>query len=254
MLPHAGLGVVGAPAATGAARRLGRDELDTLVALGRRNPTGRWTIGADLADARNMHATNRRSELRRALTGDYDWLEVDIRRIGGTLVASHDRIPARDALLMRDWIAIGSATGRGLKLDFKEREAITPTLDLVADAGIPDELLVINVPVLGRGGVSLDQLLRIRERLPNATINLSLRGSGWNGRAARAIVELARRVGGPIAFPVELSSIDARLVAALRRGGRIAVWNDPKRSPVSDRDVARRRLRALGVDGTIDLR
>jgi hypothetical protein len=243
-----GLGVPRAP------RALDREDLDALVEVGRRNAGGRWSTTADLAHARNKHATNRVGELRDALAGDYDWLEVDVRTIAGEVVATHDRIPARDSLLVRDWIEVGAATGRGLKLDFKERDSIAPTLALVARAGVPDERLVINVPVLGRGGIGTDALQRIRRRFPRATINLSLVGGRWDTASARAAVDLARTVGGPVAFPVELGRVDAELVAALRRGGRVAVWNDPRRSPAPDAGATRARLRRIGVDGTIDLR
>lgn len=235
-------------------RSLARDLVDELVAIGRRNAAGRWTVGDDLADARNMHSTNRASELRDALEGDFDWLEVDVRRIAGNLVASHDRIPARDALRMQDWIRIGASTERGLKLDFKERAAIAPTLDLVSAASVPDERLVINVPTRGAQSLTLEQLRRIRRRFPRATINLSL-GSGayTSGVIARA-VELGRALGGSVAFPLDLARVDGRTVRAFAAGGSVAIWNDPLRTPVRDLEAARRRLRAWGVDGTIDLR
>jgi len=242
------------PVLPDAPRGAGRDLVEQLIDIGRRNAGGRWTAGDDLAGARAMHSTNRGVELRAALEGDYDWLEVDVRRIRGALVASHDPTPAPDALRMTDWIRIGAATQRGLKLDFKERDAIAPTLDLVAAAGVPDARVVINVPVEGRERVTLEQLRRIRRRFPRATINLSLGSGAYTAHQARRAVELARSVGGPIAFPLDLARVDERVVRAFKRGGAVAIWNDPRRTPVRDTGATRAQLRRWGVNGTIDLR
>lgn len=247
-------GGLGTRVATPAPRALEADQLAALVGLGARNRDGRWVIGTDLADARNMHATNRASELRAALAGDFDWLEVDVRRIDGQLLASHDRIPARDALRMQDWVRIGAATERGLKLDFKDRAAIAPTLDLVAAAGVAHERLVINVPVRGEQALTLAQLRRIRRRFPRATINLSLGSGAYSAAVIARAVALGRALGGDVAFPLDLARVDERVVRAFGSGGAIAIWNDPRRTPVRDIDAARTRLRAWGVDGTIDLR
>lgn len=237
-----------------APRAAGRDLVDELVRLGERNAGGRWHIGDDLAEARNMHATNRASELRAALRGDFDWLEVDVRRIAGRLVASHDRVPARDALRMEDWLRVGAATERGLKLDFKERDAIAPMLDLVAAAGIAQERLVINVPTRGSQALTLEQLRRIRRRFPRATINLSLGNGAYTTAVIARAVALGRDLGGPVAYPLDLARVDQRIVRAFAPGGHVAIFNDPRRTPVRDLDAARRRLRQWGVDGTIDLR
>ncbi len=252
--PRAGGIAVPELPSTLAPRALGASDLDALVQLGLRNRDGRWSIDGDLADARNMHATNRASELRAALAGGFDWLEVDVRRIAGELVASHDRVAPRDALRMTDWIRIGAATERGLKLDFKERDAIAPTLDLVAAAGVPNERLVINVPVRGSQRLTLEQLRRIRARFPRATINLSLGNGAYTRTVIQRAVQLGRELGGAVAYPLDLARIDARIVRAFSAGGNVAIWNDPVRTPVRDLAAARERLRAWGVDGTIDLR
>ena len=247
-------GGLGSPAIPTSPRALGDAAIDELVRLAAGNRDGRWSIGDDLAEARNMHSTNRASELREALRGDYDWLEVDVRRIERRLVASHDRVPARDAMRMEDWIRIGAATERGLKLDFKERDAIAPTLDLVAAAGVADERLVINVPLRGAQALTLDQLRRIRRRFPHATINLSLGSGAYTAAVVTRAVRLGRALGGPVAFPLDLARLNSRIVDAFRAGGRVAIWNDPLRTPVRDLAATRERLRAWGVDGTIDLR
>jgi hypothetical protein len=228
--------------------------VSSLVALAAGNPGGAWPLDGDLADARNKHVTNRLSELREGLRGPYDWLEVDVRLIDGVPTASHDRSVGPGALRMADWIRIGAASQRGLKLDFKERRAIAPTLDMVASAGVADARLVINVPVLGSRGLSARQLRRIRARFPNATLNLSPDVRRYDAAAIRSLGRLAAEVGGPIAFPLDLALLDERVVRALLRHGRVSVWNDPDRTYVSSRAAVRARLRAWGVDATIDLR
>jgi hypothetical protein len=53
-------------------------------------------------------------------------------------------------------------------------------------------------------------------------------------------------------FPIRQELVTEGVVRALRPYGRVAVWNVPGITNPSDRDEA--RLRAMGVDGMIDLR
>jgi hypothetical protein len=228
--------------------------LDSLIALGRHNDSGVWPLDGDLANARNKHVTNRLGELRDGLIGGYDWLEADVRVRGGVPIASHDATVDAGALRMADWVRVGAATERGLKLDFKERAAIAPTLDLVAKAGVPDERLVINVSVLGRDGLTLAQLRRIRARFPRATINLSPDVRAYTAVCIAKAVALATALGGPVAFPLDAARLDANIVRGFRAGGRVAAWNDPARWHPRDIAATALELRAWGVDGTIDLR
>jgi hypothetical protein len=250
-LPMAGLPPITIAMPVGA---LDSRTIQSLIDAGRSNAAGVWQLDADLADARNKHVTNRLDELRDGLAGSYDWLEVDVRLVGGTPIASHDAKVGPGALRLDDWVRVGAATQRGLKFDFKEHVAIAPTLDLVAKAGIPDERLIINVPILGRDGLTLSQLRRIRTRFPRAMINLSPDVPSYTPSAIARAVALATALGGPVAFPLDAARLDAGIVRAFRAGGRVAVWNDPARWHARDVAGEVRQLRAWGVDGTIDLR
>lgn len=224
-----------------------------LIALGRANTAGRWPLDGDLAAARNKHVTNRLGELRDELAGAYDWFEVDVRMRAGSPIAAHDAVGS-SSLWIEDWLAVGAATERGLKFDFKERTAIRPVLELVERAGVPQQRLIFNIGILGSSGASLELLREVRRRYPNATINLSpdvLRYSVGNIRRAVAI---ARAIGGPIMFPLDASKLNPAIVQAFRAGGKVAVWNNPGSWRPGDIAVVTARLRSWGVDGTIDLR
>lgn len=232
---------------------LTRQELERLVEVARSNPGGVWPLGRDFGRARNRHVTNRPDDLRAGLAGSYDWLEVDVRLRGGVPIAAHD-VEDVGGLRIADWIQVAAASDRGVKLDFKDVAALEPALTLVEHAGIDDRRLLVNVRILGTGAVPLAVLRRIRARFPRAILSLSPSHRPYDSAAARAAVALASAVGGPVSFPLDAAYITADLVRAFRRGGRVSVWNEPRRTPVQDIASATARLRAWGVDGMIDLR
>ncbi|MCZ4495543.1 MAG: hypothetical protein JWM25_126 [Thermoleophilia bacterium] len=215
-----------------------------------------WPRTADIADARNAHRTNTLAELRSALASSATWLEGDLRLRDGRPVLAHG---AHDgwSLSLRDWLEIGAASGRGLKLDFKQAAAVEPTLRMLRDAKVPDERLIINVATSARSGgarVRLDQLQSIRARFPKAILNLDPGPAPYDPVMLNAVVRLARSVGGPVMFPLDLAHVTPAVVRALRAAGRVAVWNDPRRTPPGDVAETTRRLRRWGVDGMVDLR
>ncbi len=232
--------------------KLSSSKLDELLKAATSNPTGRWNPGTDIASARNKHTTNRYDELHEGLAGPWDWLEVDVRMLQGEPVASHDE-PDHRSLWMSDWIRVGAASERGLKLDFKERDAIWPTLDLVERNGVDQSRLIINVPA-GDGGVPPGELQTIRSKFPESIINLSPNATLYSPGVIDAMVGLAKQVGGPIMFPLNAMFVTPRVVEGFKRGGRVAIWNNP--TVWRPRDVAKTtaRLRSWGVDGMIDLR
>jgi len=227
--------------------------INDVIASGRANPDGIWPIGRDIADARNKHLTNRLNELHDGVKGQYDWFEVDVRMLDGKPVAAHDA-PDASALWMEDWIHIGSATGRGLKFDFKDRQAIAPTVEFITKHAIPQERMILNVPAGGVGGTPPEQLLALRTQFPQAIINLSPVGHVYSDAAITAAVTLAKHIGGPIMFPLDAERVTPSIITKFRRGGRVAIWNDPSRWVPRDIATATRVFREWGVDGMIDLR
>lgn len=236
-------------AASGSARaRAGASGHGDLRALALARPELAWRPGRDIAQARNAHATNTRAQLARALRSEHDWLEGDVR-LGRHHRAHMQHLRGeRVDLSLDEWLSVAGASGRGVKLDVKEREALPAVLDAVRRAGIEEHRLILNV-----GPWPAQELLAVRRAFPRAIINLSPVSD--RRLTAGDIVQLqlaARIVGGPVMFPIRHDLVTSGVVDALRPLGRVAVWNSPMLTN-PDRH-SERRLRELGVDGMVDLR
>jgi hypothetical protein len=219
-----------------------------LQALARSRPDLAWHFGADISIARNAHNTNTRMELAEALQGEFDWFEADVRLgEGGVPVLRHKLKDAFD-LELQHWLQIVAPTGRGIKLDVKEPEALPAVIEAVRRTGVPQYRLIMNV----YPGPT-EQLLAVRRAFPRAIINVSPVSD--TDLTPADIVELqvtARLLGGAIMFPIRHDLISREVVQALRPFGRIAVWNTPELTNPSPWTPL--ELRLMGVDGMIDLR
>lgn len=219
-----------------------------LRALATARPDLAWPVGADIARARNAHVTNTRHELGDALAHDFDWLEADVRvGANGQPVMQHD-LEDPPGLELTRWLEFVAPSGRGIKLDVKERAAMPATLAAVRRAGISEHRLIMNV-----GGWPAPELLKIRTAFPQAIINLSPVSDG--DLSSRDLVRLqvaARLVGGPVMFPLRHDLVTPPVVSELRPFGRVAVWNSP--SLTNPGPESEPELRAMGVDGMVDLR
>ena len=219
-----------------------------LRALARAHPELAWPEGADIAKARNAHEANTREELTHALQGSYDFLEVDVRvNDQGVAVLQHDT-GAKVDLTLEQFLSIVAPSGRGVKFDLKERAALPHVLELAHRSGIPQHRLIFNV-----GAWPANELRTIRFNFPGAWLNISPKSD--NELTASDLMRLqvaARTVGGPVMFPIRHDLVSPGIVHALQPYGRIAVWNIPGiTDPRSDET---QRLRAIGVDGMIDMR
>lgn len=118
------------------------------------------------------HGVNDDHNLRQFLDSEIHWAEVDVRRDPiGRLVLRHDSFVetpwTRDepVLRLRDCLEVLRWTGRSVKLDLKEGDAVVDELlDLVFRFGFPDEELWFNatVPTLGPEGFELLRNTRAR--------------------------------------------------------------------------------------------
>lgn len=219
-----------------------------LRVLSRTRPDLAWHYGTDISVARNAHATNSREELADALRGEFDWLEADVR-VGsdGVAVLKH-RVQDHADLPLAAWLGFTVPSGRGLKLDVKEPEALPAVIEAVRRAGVPQHRLIMNI----YPGPT-EQLLAVRRAFPRAIINVSPVSD--TDLTPRDIVELqvtARLLGGLIMFPIRHDLVTREVVRALRPFGRIAVWNTPELTDPSPWTPL--ELRLMGVDGMIDLR
>lgn len=192
--------------------------------------------------------------MREALEGDNNWLEGDLRVAGdGRLVMSHDADKEDEGLELQEWLAIGGAGARGLKVDVKENEAIPELLDQLEASGIPDGRIMLNV-----GASALDeQAVRdVRARFPEAWIALNPRaeeGRGYHDEDLAEITALADAAGGRVAFPIRWDIASDEAVKALKPHGRISIWTSASQGTPDDAAAETASLRERGVDGVIDL-
>lgn len=216
----------------------------------------RWYADRPLREGYNAHRTNTKEEFAAALKGDYNWLEGDVRveiNHDDRLEMRHDEIHERgDNLTLDEWLAKGKATGRGLKLDIKETALMPLLLERVAKSGVPDERLMFNLGDRGMAEFGAE----IRKRFPNAILAINpthARDGRTNDgpledwQVTRALA-LAATFGGPATFVLHEGEATPESVAALQAAGPVSIWGD-----VSDPAKRNAELRAIGVDGMIDL-
>lgn len=90
----------------------------------------------------------------------------------------------------------------------------------------------------------------IRDRFPGAILGLNPpEGGAVDRKDAEAMVDQARRFGGPVTFVVRHDQLTDEAIRAFQGHGTISVWG----SGVDDVQARTEALRARGVNGMIDL-
>ncbi len=252
------------------------------MTLAKARPDLAWPADRDIGAARNAHRSTTRDELREALTGNYDYIEADLRlegpgrkflHIGGERrpVVAHDSYQT-NGILFEDWVPIVKASGRGIKVDFKDNGALDGVIAILKKNEIPDYRLNMNIgvgnPPVASPGAAIESALlqppndkriaQIRAAFPKCIINLSpgkpMDGKRYTERQIAQLARYAKEAGQPVMFPMRSDYVTPELVAQLKPYGKVAVWNDPSVDSPKDIAAATARFRAMGVDGTIDLR
>lgn len=261
-----------------------RQELLELAALPG-NDT--WQPGSPLTEVRHCHYTNTKDEVEYALGHDYNFFEGDVR-----LEAGVRRLPGLDhwrepimghdpddvnGLSLNEWLEVGKASGRGLKLDIKQAAAVPKIIECVKAHAIDDQKLIFNGDVLRGPGapgplaflagrlfqdMTMDQndLRDIRQEFPQALISLGAytggqpQGTTYSPKQLDKLGKIADEVGGPISFPLRAEFVTPEVVAQLKPHGFVSIWNDPSTYSPADLQAETRRFREMGVDGMIDLR
>lgn len=247
----------------------------------------RWKDGDPLSEARNAHYTNTPEELKDAFSKDFNFLEGDVwlegvaRRIP-LLDEFREPIMAHDfhdveGLKLSEWLELGKASGKGLKLDIKGSAAIPKVIEAIEEADIPEERLILNADMVdGPGWVTdtkfkvadklldirseLDEMQLFRDAFPKATLAVGLytrpapAGTSYSKEQLEAVSDIADELGGPITFPLRAEFVTPEVVAELKPHGTVSVWNNPRSFLPGDLDEARQKFRDMGVDGMIDLR
>jgi len=245
-----------------------------------------WPVGAPLRDAHNAHRVNTPLEMEQALRREYNFLEGDIRLEGGLRgipglgrfrepIMAHD-LPRTDGMTLREWLRIGEASGRGLKLDVKQAATVSGIIREVGRHNIPQERIIFNADVVrGPGGsrflihlenllqdrsCSLDDVKALRAAFPRATIALGTTsgkqpaGTCYTDDQLLQLIEFATQIGGPVIFPLRAELVTPAVVRMLKPHGGVAIWNNPKTYKPRDIDADIQRFRQMGVDSMIDLR
>ncbi|KAM9360558.1 protein FAM151B [Symphorus nematophorus] len=200
----------------------------------------------DAAQLRWSHAVNSRSRLAEVLTGPTHMLEADIIMRGGDPrepIMAHP--PDTDSdITLREWLEEVKEHDKGIKLDFKSLEAVSPSVALLEEALTRSSRPVwINADILsGPGGQATplepQAFLSAVETLPADTV-LSLGWTtgwtagtdnpGYSWDAVRAMQDICRSLKHPVTFPVRaalLAQSFSQLSWLLQQSDRytLTVW------------------------------
>ena len=216
-----------------------------------------WLPGQSLSTARNAHVTNTREQLEAALGGSFNYLEGDIRAEldpPHALEMRHDPVAeAGDNLTLAQWLELGVASGRGLKLDVKESSRMPDVLKAIQDAHADPARVMINL--------SFDAMEkwgdRIRAECPGVTLALNPPqgpGPSLDKEQVDALLKQAERLHGPATFVVRFDLLTPEALARLQKVAPVSVWNASDGPVVKDPADVARKLRDEGVAGVIDIR
>jgi glycerophosphoryl diester phosphodiesterase len=230
--------------------------LEALAALADRAPAAhRFVPGSHPSTIHNAHYSNTRAQLAYALAGEYNSVEGDVRLRDGVPVMSHDPKAAVD-LTFEQWATIASRGGKHLRVDLKESRAIPEVVAALDRIGVPSGSLTFNVGVLNpwsSATATIETIQQLRQRFPDAWVTLNLPVPLGPGYLLAARV--ARQLGSHhLGVAITAGLTRAADVHLLRRSFEVVnAWNLPQ---LGNPDVAAMtaRLRAMGVNGMIDLR
>ncbi|XP_035515182.1 protein FAM151B [Morone saxatilis] len=200
----------------------------------------------DAAEVRWSHAVNSRSRLSEVLSGATHMIEADIIMRGydpKEPIMAHP--PDTDSdITLREWLEGVKAHDKGIKLDFKSLEAVSPSAVLLEEAlAEPSRPVWINADILsGPGGqarpLEPQAFLSAVRTLPTHTV-LSLGWTtGWTAGTdnpgyswdmVHAMEEICRTLKHPVTFPVRaalLAQSFSQLAWLLKQSDRytLTVW------------------------------
>lgn len=202
--------------------------------------------GSDAAELQWSHGVNSRNALAQALIGHSHMIEADVIMRGHEPkepIMAHP--PDIDSdITLKEWLEEVKISNKGIKLDFKSLEAVSPSLalleDILAEPGLP---VWINADILeGPGGqaIPLDPqaFLAVISVLPAQTV-LSLgwttgwtagtNNPGYSWDMVHVMEEKCRDLKHPVTFPVRaalLAQSFSQLSWLLQQSDRytLTVW------------------------------
>ncbi|MEB3205383.1 MAG: DUF2181 domain-containing protein [Candidatus Sericytochromatia bacterium] len=236
-----------------------QDKYQKLLDLARSTHDGRtgWFPGKSLSAARPAHATNTREQFEQALKDGANFLEGDIRAEldpPHALEMRHDPVSERgDNLSLEEWLAIGAASGRAMKLDVKEPSRMPDVIRTVRASGIDPQRVMFNLDfnAMAKWGPELRQVF------PAATLALNPPASSSGKLDNRQVDELLRqagKMGAPLTFVVRYDKLTPEALSRLQNVAPVSVWNASNGPTVKDASALSAELRRQGIQGVIDIR
>ncbi|XP_007577500.1 protein FAM151B isoform X1 [Poecilia formosa] len=202
--------------------------------------------GSDAVQLKWSHAVNSRNALAQALSGPSHMIEADV------IMRAHDPMepimahpPDTDSdITLKEWLEKVKMNSKGIKLDFKSLEAVSPSLALLEDLlAEPDRPLWINADVLsGPNGwtapVDFQAFLSLVSGLPAQTVlslgwttgwTVGTNNPGYSWDMVHAMEEKSRDLKHPVTFPVRaalLAQSFSQLSWLLQQSDRytLTVW------------------------------
>ncbi|KAG7490261.1 hypothetical protein JOB18_031429 [Solea senegalensis] len=203
----------------------------------------------DGAEVTWSHGVNSRTKVEEAVTGPTHMLEADV------IMRGHDprepvmaHPPDTDSdITLEQWLEAVKSHHKGIKLDFKSLDAVSPSVRLLEEVLPKLKFPVwVNADVLsGPGGTAAplypQAFLYAVSTLPSETV-LSLgwtaewtegtENQGYSWDMVRAMEEICRDLKHPVTFPVQaarLSQSFSQLTWLLQQSDRytLTVWSSP---------------------------
>jgi hypothetical protein len=219
------------------------------------SPRYRFTPGSPPSSMHNAHYGNTRTQLAYALAGPYNSVEGDVRMRDGIPVMQHDRNHPHD-LTFEQWATLMATAGRHMRIDMKEHETLAPVIEIVERLHVPQGSMTFNVGA-GLPGTPANEsaatIRALRARFPGSWFSINIPIPF--GPVYELAAHIGRTIGGErLGITVTAGYVSARDVRKLRSVFEyVNAWNIPQFKPI---DIASEttRLRAMGVNGMIDLR
>lgn len=244
-----------------------------LEELAEKNKAKGWPLDGDIANVVNAHYTNTYSELKKALEGDCNWFECDVRPEGPLRqyvpftngeprpVTAHDSFQT-NGMLFEDWVRIVAKSGRGIKVDLKDNSSLEAVLAILKKYNIDERRLILNInisqPGSGPKAEADARIKKIRAAFPGCRIKLSPGGNccedgKYTMAAADRLIKYAKAAGQPIMYAMRAECVTPAIVKKLEPHGKVSIWNST--STFDPTNVAKEveRFRSWGVTGMIDL-
>ncbi|XP_063819980.1 protein FAM151B isoform X2 [Pseudophryne corroboree] len=170
------------------------------------------------------HAVNSQEKLREALQSDVHMIEADVLLRGSAdrePIMAHP--PETDSdITLKDWLAAVSASNKGIKLDFKSLDAVSPSMKILDTMKNKIEQPVwINADILaGPGGIAKavdagEFMQMVTSSFPDVTLSLGWttgwhpqkNNKGYSWEMVQEMEKICKTLSQPVTFPVRAALV-----------------------------------------------